>query len=100
MTSAVPLGMSTPSTLPTKRMPGYWTSLAWASTTLGGPLVDSVPLESRATEGAGFLLMMRAYAEPITAKTTRSSAVASTVAPTSRMRLNGSCLLPCQVRVG
>jgi hypothetical protein len=41
-------------------------------------------LESSATLGFSLREIMRAYAAPITANVTRSSAVASTVAPTSR----------------
>ena len=50
-TSAVPLGMSTPSTLPMKRSPGRCCSFWLASTTRAGPFCASVPLESSATVG-------------------------------------------------
>ncbi len=100
MTSTVPLGMSTPSTLPMKWIPSMEDSFACASTTRGGPFWGSTPLESSATLGRSFREMMRAYAEPITAKATRSSAVASTVAPTSRMSENGSSFSPRVPRVG
>src|SRR3954471_1148409 len=49
ITSASPVPIANPSTLPTKFRPGEPSSSAWAETTISGPLVDSVPLDSSAT---------------------------------------------------
>ena len=55
ITSAVPLGMSTPSTLPTKWIPGVSRSRACASTTRGGPLLRLGAVGEQRHRGRGVL---------------------------------------------
>ena len=86
--------------LPMKLSSVVSTSAACAATISAGPLPASVPFESSATRGRRLLDTSFAYAEPITAKPTRSSAVTSTVAPTSRISENGSSFSPRRSSVG
>ncbi len=81
-------------------MPSSADSRRWASTTCGGPLCASLPLLSRATRGVGLPEIAAAYADPMTAKLTRSRAEAVTVAPTSSSNAKGSSLGPWLSSVG
>src|SRR5208337_4532498 len=83
MTSAFPLKMSRPSTLPMKWM-GRALSRGSASRVSSLPLDSSSPMESRPTRGLAILKTLRAYISPITANCSRFCALQSTLAPTSR----------------
>jgi hypothetical protein len=59
-----------------------------------------VPFDRSATRGRGLREIFAAYAAPISANATRSSGVASSVAPTSRMSEKGSSFSPRRISVG
>src|SRR5439155_737908 len=90
ITSAPLRARSLPSTLPTKLSAGIRRSRRCAATSVSPPFDASTPMLSSATRGLGTLEMRRAYALPMRANCTSSSASQRMVAPTSSTRASGS----------
>ncbi|CAB4791331.1 unannotated protein [freshwater metagenome] len=76
---------SRPSTFPTKFNSARAASSWWVSLTRGVPLVDSSPIESRATLGSAIAKRVREKALAIWANCTNISGVHSALAPASTM---------------
>ncbi len=86
ITSAAPLPIANPSTLPTKFRPGVEASTECAATTISVPLVASVPLASSATRGDETPATASMNAAPMCANWTSISGRTSTFAPASSSR--------------
>src|SRR3954447_14405101 len=87
ITSATPVPIAKPSTLPMK--PGVPSSAACAASTFSVPRAASVPLESSATRGEATPRTASMNAAPMCANWTRCSGRTSTLAPASKSR-NGA----------
>ena len=89
ITSASPVPIAKPSTLPTKFSPADPASVWCAATTISVPLEGSVPLASSATRGDATPPTASMNAAPMCANWTRCSGRTSTFAPASSSR-NGA----------
>ncbi len=89
ITSAAPVPIAKPSTLPTKFRPVEPLSTPWAATTVSVPFDASVPLDSSATRGEATPPTASMNAAPMCANCTRCSGRTSTLAPASSSR-NGA----------
>src|SRR5512132_2126893 len=87
ITSASPVPIAKPSTLPTKfRRDSASESTAWAATRSSGPFDASSPLLSSATRGRETPIAVSMNAAPMCANCTRCSGRTSTLAPASSSR--------------
>src|SRR5215216_2195415 len=82
-TSAPAVGMSKPSTLPTKLSAPASAMRSWAASTPGVPLPDSSPTDSSPTDGRSIPTTASMKPAPMYANWTRCSGRTSTLAPAS-----------------